>query len=140
MKEFKPIPGAGGFQVSNPSAVDLSSLCAALSVFNRTSMAELRAKSILLTAYLEYLLLDGATGETRQFRIITPSDPQERGSQLSILLKSGLLNQVARRLQNAGIVCDEREPDVIRVAPAPLYNTFAEVWSFVEQFKAALAM
>lgn len=138
--EFKPIPGAGGFQISNPSAIDLASLCAALSVFDEASMADLRNKSIKLTAYLEYLLLKDTTDETRPFQIITPSNPQARGAQLSLLLKPGLLQKVSQRLQDAGIVCDKREPGVIRVAPTPLYNTFSEVWTFVEQLKGALDM
>ncbi|KAL4785286.1 pyridoxal phosphate-dependent transferase [Aspergillus varians] len=136
--KFKPTPGAGGFQLSNPSAIDLACLCASLSVFDETSMTELRRKSVQLTAYLEHLLLKDTTEDTRPFRIITPSNPEERGAQLSILLKPGLLQNVAHRLQEAAIVCDKREPGVVRVAPAPLYNTFSEVWLFVEQFWAAL--
>ncbi|KAL4922335.1 pyridoxal phosphate-dependent transferase [Aspergillus aurantiobrunneus] len=136
--KFKPIPGAGGFQLSNPSAIDLACLCSSLSVFDETSMAELRQKSVQLTAYLEYLLLKDTTDDTRPFRIITPSNPEERGAQLSILLKPGLLQNVAHKLQEAAIVCDKREPGVVRVAPTPLYNTFTEVWLFVEQFWAAL--
>lgn len=100
-------------------------------------MAELRSKSVQLTAYLEYLLLKDTTEDTRQFQIITPSDPQARGAQLSLLLKPGLLHKVSKRLKDAGIICDKREPGVIRVAPAPLYNTFSEVWTFVDQLKAA---
>jgi kynureninase len=136
--EFKPIPGAGGFQVSTPSAVDLASLCAALSVFNETSIAAIRAKSLAITGYLEHLLLAGTTEENRQFTIITPSDPKARGAQLSLLLKPGLLDRVSQRLEDAGIICDKRQPDVVRAAPAPLYNTFTEVWEFVNEFKAAL--
>ncbi|GFF26622.1 kynureninase 2 [Aspergillus udagawae] len=136
--KFKPIPGAGGYQISNPSAIDLACLCAALSVFDETSMAELRKKSVLMTAYLEYLLLKDTTDESRQFQIITPSDPAARGAQLSLLLKPGLLAKVAHRLQEAGIICDKREPGVVRVAPVPLYNTFTEIWMFVQQLKAAL--
>lgn len=101
-------------------------------------MAQLRNKSIQLTAYLEYLLLKDTTDDTRQFQIITPSEPQARGAQLSLLLKPGLLQKVSERLQNAGVVCDKREPGVIRVAPTPLYNTYTEVWMFVEQLKGAL--
>lgn len=100
-------------------------------------MAELRRKSVQLTAYLEYLLLKDTTDDKRQFQIITPSDPQARGAQLSLLLKPGLLHKVSQRLQEAGIICDKREPGVIRVAPVPLYNTFSEVWTFVDQLKAA---
>ncbi|KAL3476956.1 pyridoxal phosphate-dependent transferase [Aspergillus californicus] len=136
--KFKPTPGAGGFQLSNPSAIDLACLCASLSVFDETSMAELRKKSVQLTAYLEYLLLKDTTDETRPFTIITPSNPEERGAQLSLLLKPGLLQGVAQKLQEASIVCDKREPGVVRVAPAPLYNTFSEVYAFVELFRATL--
>lgn len=103
-------------------------------------MADLRSKSVKLTAYLEYLLLKDTTDETRPFEIITPSNPQARGAQLSLLLKPGLLQKVSQRLQDAGIVCDKREPGVIRVAPTPLYNTFTEVWTFVEQLRGALDM
>ena len=92
-----------------------------------------------LTAYLEYLLLKDTTAETRQFDIITPSDPHARGAQLSLLLQPGLLHKVAQSLQDAGIICDKREPNVVRVAPVPLYNTYSEVWTFVKTFKAALA-
>ncbi|KAI9037887.1 putative kynureninase [Aspergillus affinis] len=136
--KFKPIPGAGGFQISNPSAIDLTALCAALSVFDETTMTELRKKSVLLTAYLEHLLLEGTSDETRQFSIITPSNHEARGAQLSLLLKPGLLQNVSKRLQEAAVVCDKREPGVVRVAPTPLYNTFSEVWTFVQQFKSAL--
>ena len=138
LTEFKPIPGEGGFQLSNPSAIDLTCLCAALSVFDKTSMEEIRRKSVRLTAYLEHLLLKDSTDESRQFQIITPSNPDARGAQLSLLLKPGWLQKVSQKLQDAAIICDKREPGVVRVAPAPLYNTFTEVWMFVQNFKAAL--
>ncbi|KAJ5093334.1 Kynureninase 2 [Penicillium angulare] len=137
--KFKPIPGANGYVVSNPSVIDLTTLLASLSVFDQTSMAELRQKSIKLTAYLEFLLLKDTDEKTRLFEIITPSDPNARGAQLSLLLKPGLLHKVAERLQDAGIICDKREPGVVRAAPVPLYNTFSEVYTFVETFKGALA-
>lgn len=101
-------------------------------------MTDIRKKSVLLTGYLEYLLLKDTSDETRPFRIITPSDPNARGAQLSLLLKHGLLAGVANSLREAAVVCDKREPDVVRVAPAPLYNTFSEVYTFVHVFKAAL--
>jgi kynureninase len=103
-------------------------------------MTELRQKSLAITAYLEHLLLDSSsTEEPCCYRIITPSNPEERGAQLSILLKSGLLPAVFQQLLDDGYVFDQRKPDVIRIAPAPLYNTFTEVWRFVKDFKAALA-
>lgn len=138
-KTFQPTPGAGGFQVSNPSVIDLASLSAALSVFNQTSMAALRDKSLLLTAYTEHLLNDilaaQSGAEQPPFRIITPKDPLERGTQLSVLLRPGLLEHVGKALKEGSVVCDQRKPDVIRVAPVPLYCTFLDAWRFAEIFR-----
>lgn len=135
---FRPSPGASGYQVSNPSVIDLASLCGSLSVFNQTSMSSLRDKSISITAYLEFLLLLDTDPSTRAFSIITPSNHEARGTQLSILLKPGRLETLMDRLDEAGIVVDKRKPDVIRLAPVPLYNTYEEVWRFVQIFKKAL--
>lgn len=133
--KFRPTAGAGGYQLSNPSAIDLASLSGALSVFNMVGMPALRSKSLLLTAYAEYLLDDILSMEQGcvepSFRIITPRDPNARGAQLSILLREGLLDIVGREFEEAGIVCDQRKPDVIRVAPVPLYCTFMDVWKFM---------
>jgi len=138
--KFRPTPGAGGFQLSNPSAIDLTALCAAMSVFDKTSIDALRQKSLRLTCYAEHLfdqVPKSSSGESL-FQIITPRDPAQRGTQLCVLLKSGLLPQVAAKLQDAGIICDKREPGVIRVAPVAMYNTYEEVWRFVQIFTAAL--
>ena len=137
-----PIPGAAGFQLSNPSALDTTAVIASLEVFELTSMEELREKSVALTKYLEDLLLHTPSAENGKedglpYRIISPSNTAERGAQLSLLLKPGLLEGVMQVLEEAGVVVDERRPDVIRVAPAPLYNTFAEVWDFVHIFTDA---
>lgn len=147
-KVFQPAEGAHGFQVSNPSAVDLASLSAALSVFGQTTMRELRSKALVLTAYLEWLLQGllgeegmGGTGEGGEpaFRIITPASPLERGSQLSLQLRRDLvLDKVIVALQEGGVVCDARKPDVIRVAPVPMYCRFEDVWGFVEVFRKAI--
>ena len=118
--------------------IDLASICGALSVFNQTSMSSIRIKSISLTAYAEHLLYDKTDAATRAFKIITPSDPEARGTQLSVLLKPGRLDTLMEMLDDAGIVVDKRKPDVIRVAPVPLYNTYEEVWKFVQIFKKAL--
>jgi len=139
--KFVPTPGAQGFQLSNPSVVDLTVLSASLSVFNKTSMSALRSKSLLLTAYAEYLLdriADKGDNDQPPFQIITPSDPRERGAQLSVLLREGLLDNVSGALEQAGIICDKRKPGIIRVAPAPLYNTFGEVRSFMQTFSEAV--
>lgn len=137
LNHFDPIPGAAGFQLSNPSVLDITSLCASLEVFALTDMASLRAKSIKLTGYLETLLLR-LLAEKGNFEILTPRDPAQRGAQLSLKLKEGLLNNVMSGLEQRSVVVDERRPDVIRVAPAPLYNTFTDVNDFVGNFRDAL--
>lgn len=101
-------------------------------------MADLRKKSVKITAYLEHLLLTTSPTD-RAFKIITPSNPDARGTQLSILLKPGRIDTLFEMLEEEGIVADKRRPDVIRVAPVPLYNTYEEVWKFVQIFNAALA-
>ncbi|KAI9786194.1 MAG: Kynureninase (L-kynurenine hydrolase) [Geoglossum umbratile] len=136
--EFHPIPGAAGYQLSNPSILDLTSVLSSLTLFTRATPHALRKKSILLTSYAEHLLL-ACIPAPRPFKIITPSSPAERGAQLSIRLSPGLLGCVMQELEAAGVVVDERQPDVVRVAPAPLYNSFADVWEFVRVFRGAVA-
>lgn len=117
--------------------LDLNAVAASLEIFNRTSMTEIRKKSLELTGYLEHLLLKyplDAAPEDKPFAIITPSNPEERGAQLSLRMKPGLLDSVMAALEENGVVVDERKPDVIRVAPAPLYNTYTEVWEFCQIF------
>lgn len=116
----------------------MTAVLASLDMFDKATMSALRKKSVQLTAYLQKLLLelpDRPDGEL--FSIITPLNPEERGAQLSVLLKPGLLDSVFAELLDNGIILDERKPDVIRVAPAPLYNTFTDVWDFVQTFFAA---
>ncbi|KAK3900877.1 pyridoxal phosphate-dependent transferase [Staphylotrichum tortipilum] len=142
---FRPAPGAAGFQLSNPSILDTTSLCASLEVFALAGGVDpLREKSLRLTAFLEELLFDAqgilAAEERALFRVITPRDPAQRGAQLSLMLRDGLLAVVMRELEGRGVVVDERKPDVIRVAPAPLYNTFGECVAFVEAFGEALGV
>lgn len=115
-------------------------------------MPALRQKSLELTGYLEHLLLKYPLDDTtltssststsnesnkRPYSIITPSNPAERGAQLSILLQPGLLEKVLEILEENGVVIDERKPNVVRVAPAPLYNTFTDVWEFHRIFVMA---
>ena len=141
---FVPTPGAAGYQASNPSAIDLASLSAALSVFNKTSMADLRSKALVITAYAEHLLNQMLTeqpaGEKPLFGIITPSDPLQRGTQLSVLLREGLLERVTQALEENAVICDKRKPDVIRVAPVPLYTRFEDVWKFMQVLRGALGL
>jgi kynureninase len=100
-------------------------------------MAALRTKSVHLTGYLEYLL-QTAFPATTAFKIITPGDPKQRGAQLSLLFREGLMLPVFGKLDEEGVIVDERKPDVIRVAPLPMYNTFEDCWRFVDALKRAL--
>jgi kynureninase len=134
--KFVPIPGAAGYQLGNPSVLALSTVLASLEVFALTSMSAIQHKSRALTGYLADLLTQ-ALETSSLYHIITPSVPNERGAQLSVRLKPGLLNGVMKALEEQGVVVDERQPDVVRVAPAPLYNTFTEVWVFVKIFRRA---
>jgi kynureninase len=124
--EFVARPGADGWQVSNPPILAMAPLRASLALFDEATMPALRAKSELLTGYLEYLLDQIPAG---RFEVITPRDPRQRGCALSILVRDRP-RELLEALERQGVVCDFREPNVIRVAPVPLYNTFHEVWSF----------
>lgn len=136
--EFVPRPGAAGFQVSNPSALDLCAVQASLQIFNEAGMEAIRQKSLQLTAYLEQLLTaEDLVGASPPYTIITPRDPSARGAQLSIRLEPHMLETVLECLEEDGVTIDERKPDVIRVAPAPLYNSFHDVYQFCRIFRRA---
>ena len=124
--EFVPREGADGWQVSNPPILAMAPLRASLALFDEAGMDALRAKSVLLTGYLEWLI-DRIPDSP--FTILTPRDPGARGCQLSLRV-AGRARERARKLGEAGAVVDFREPDVIRAAPVPLYNTFDEVRRF----------
>jgi len=133
--EFHPMRGAEGWQISNPPILQMAALRASLEIFDEAGMHALREKSVKLTGYLEFLL-NGIDDD--RISIITPSNPDQRGCQLSIRVKDSdknLFNQLTSR----GVFADWREPDVIRVAPAPLYNSFSDVYRFVEILKSCLA-
>jgi kynureninase len=111
----------------------MAPLRASLAIFDEAGgMAPLRAKSVQLTGYLQFLL-DRAP--SKLFTVITPKEPEERGCQLSILVHQHP-KELFRALEEAGVKCDFREPNVIRAAPAPLYNTFHEVWRFAQILSA----
>jgi kynureninase len=125
--EFVPVASADGWQISNPPIFAMAPLRASLAVFDDAGgMEGLRAKSTGLTGYLEFLLTKIGS---KKFTVITPRNPDERGCQLSILAHEHP-KELLKELQAANVKCDFREPNVIRVAPTPLYNTFHEVWRF----------
>lgn len=136
---FQPIPGAEGWQLSNPPILSLAAIRASLGVFMEAGgMEPLREKSLRLTAYLEWLL-QREIGDSVE--VLTPADPHRRGCQLSFRVKSrssGSGRTVLEKLEASGVTCDWREPDVIRVAPVPLYNRYEEVHRFVEILRNAL--
>jgi kynureninase len=143
-KGFKPMPGVDGWQVSNFPVLSGAVQLASLEIFQHAGIKNLRKKSIQLTSYLEFLLRE-IDPDQKHFLIITPSDPKDRGCQLSILMKqndhpkSNHGRKVFNKIMKAGVLADWREPNVIRVAPVPLYNTYTEVFQFCQIFKDALA-
>jgi kynureninase len=125
--EFIPVPSADGWQISNPPIFSMAPLRASLAIFEEAGgMEALRAKSIKLNGYLQFLLEHAGSN---RFTIITPREAGARGCQLSILAHEHS-KELFRKLEAAGVKCDFREPNVIRIAPTPLYNTFDDVWRF----------
>jgi kynureninase len=134
--EWEGIRGAQAWQVSNPAVLPTVCLWASLSIFEDAGgMSAIRAKSLLLTGYLEYLIDSEIPKD--QAEVITPRDPERRGCQLS-LLTAMPVKPVHQQLEAAGVIVDVREPNVIRLAPCPLYNTFTEVHRFVTILKDSL--
>jgi len=105
-------------------------------VFEKTTMTLLREKSVKLTGHLEFLLRENFPDH--HFQIITPANPDERGAQLSLLFRPDVLEAIIKQFTAYDIIVDERRPDVIRVAPAPLYNTYEEIWEFASILRIVL--
>ncbi len=127
--EFRPVLSADSWQVSNPPILAMAPLRASLAIFDEAGgMTRLREKSERLTGYLQFLLDQAGSN---LFTVITPRQPNERGCQLSILVQEHP-KELFRKLEAAGVKGDFREPNVIRVAPTPLYNSFHEVWRFAK--------
>jgi kynureninase len=128
---FVPTPGADGWQLSNPPILALAPLRVSLEVFRRARMDRLREKSLGLTGYLEWLV---RTQLPDVLEIVTPAEPSRRGAQLSIRVLGGRARGRAlfEYLMANGIIGDWREPDVIRISPAPLYNRFADCLAFAQ--------
>lgn len=128
---FKPMKGAEGWQLSNAPVLGMAAHNASLDIFEEAGMERIGEKRDLLTAYMEFIIdeISGKNKENCTFEIITPRDKKKRGAQLSILIH-GQGKSLFDALSNEGIVADWREPNVIRVAPAPLYNSFEDVYYF----------
>lgn len=127
--EFEPIPGAEGWQLSNPPIFSLAPLRASLQLFSAIGMPALRERSLRLTGYLEAGL---EAQFSEQLQLITPKTPTQRGCQLSVRVRATPHNQTPGRncfkaLQEAGVIADWREPDVIRISPVPMYNQIADI-------------
>lgn len=130
-KGFIPSKGAASWQMSNAPVFNMVGHKASLDIYDKTSIAQLRDKSLKLTAYLEYLLQQLTNLD---FKVITPSEPERRGAQISMLFdKDG--RKVFDILTEKGVIADWREPNVIRVAPVPMYNSFEDVYRFYEILK-----
>ncbi len=133
--DFDPIPTVEAWQLSNPPILSLAAIKASLEIFAEAGMNNLRKKALRLTAYLEYLLQQ-IPGD--KINIITPSNPAERGCQLSIQVRDAD-KRLFEAVTAAGVIADWREPDVIRVAPVPLYNTYADAYRFTQVLEEQIA-
>merc|ERR1719240_71921 len=134
-KGFDPMPGALGWGVANENVLSLASYRGSLDMFEEATMVSLRAKSIRLTGYLEFIL-EQFNSDEAVFEIITPKDSAQRGCQLSLLILKGGKN-VFDKLMEGGLIADWREPNVIRLAPTPMYNNFEDVYRLGELLKKA---
>jgi kynureninase len=131
-KGFIPAKGAASWQMSNAPVFNMVGHRASLDIFDKTNMRDLRSKSKRLTAFLEFLLTEL---KHLSFTVITPAEPERRGAQLSLLFhEKG--REAFDALTQKGVIADWREPNVIRVAPVPMYNSFEDVYRFYEVLKA----
>jgi kynureninase len=137
---FKPMKGAEGWQLSNAPVLGMAAHLASLDIFDEVGMKKLRAKSDQLTAYLEEIIEDitQRKGHLCQFEIITPKDQSQRGAQLSILAH-GKGKAMFDSLTEQGVIADWREPNVIRIAPVPLYNSFEDIYRFGQYLENAIS-
>jgi len=136
--EFVPMPGAEGWQISNPPILSLTPLLASLEIFEAAGVQRLREKSLRLTGYLEFLLDQRLSGAVE---ILTPRNPAERGCQLSLRISGSRsrARQIFSKLETSGVTADWREPDVLRVAPVPLYNSYSDVYRFVNILESIIS-
>lgn len=136
---FKPMPGAEGWQLSNAPVLGMAAHLASLDIFDEVGMDTLIEKRIQLTNYLEEIIngISAKHAEKCQFEIITPKEEKRRGAQLSILVH-GKGKPLFDKLTEQGVIADWREPNVIRLAPVPLYNSFEDVYRFGVALESAI--
>jgi kynureninase len=132
-----PVDSADSWQLSNPPILAMAPVLLSLEMFDETGITDLRGKSVRLTGYLESLLDEVC--DARAAEVITPRDPAQRGAQLSVRVLDRDAGQVADRLRHEhGVIADARQPDVVRLAPAPMYNTFHDCWRAANALAAVL--
>ena len=131
--DFDPIQTAEGWQISNAPVMGMAPLLAAMEIFDEAGMTAIRLKSEKLTGFLEHLIAVNLPAVS----IITPANPIERGCQLSLVVPGG--ENTFEKISKKGVVCDWRKPDVIRVAPHPLFNRYTEVYDFVNLLEQSLS-
>jgi len=124
--DFDPIQTVEGWQISNAPVLGMAPLLASMKIYDDVGMIAICDKSEKMTGYMEFLLKENLP----EINIITPNDPNQRGCQLSLVIPGG--KAIFESISQKGVVCDWREPDVIRVAPHPLYNQYSEVYNFVQ--------
>ena len=135
--KFSPIPTAESWQLSNAPVISMAAHLASLNIFEKAGMEKLRKKSISLTNYLEFIIEKININNNNCLEIITPKNINQRGSQLSIVAH-GANKVLFEKLSENGVVADWREPNVIRIAPVPLYNSFEDVYRFGEILEKSL--
>ena len=132
--QFDGISGAEGWQLSNPAILSMAAIRASLEIFQKANIHRLREKSVRMSAYFLECMADI---QSESFRIITPANAEERGCQFSLQLTHPD-KKYFHALTHQGVIADWREPDVIRIAPVPLYNTFSDIYRFTEILKNVL--
>ena len=133
-KPFKHIDGADGWQISTPTILSMAAIKASLEIFDKAGINNLIKKSQELTGFLEYLLLDL---KSKKIEILTPSEIESRGCQISIKINNPSFD-FHEKLTDLGVITDWRDPNVIRCAPTPLYNSFQDVFEFVQKLKTLI--
>lgn len=137
-KGFNPIPTAESWQLSNAQVFNMAAHKVALNLFFEAGLQNIYHKRDSLTGYLEFIIQDIAKRHSNaQFEVITPGNKYERGAQLSILAH-GYGKELFNKISAQGVIADWREPNVIRIAPAPLYNSYWDVWKFGQILESSI--